>query len=264
MIFAEQLTVRRPKRLKEALKMLADEPDLAALAGGTDLFVTLNAGVEQRKRFLDLWELKELRGEKCSGRSLELGALTTFTECVESRTVRRLLPILVEAARQVGGVQIQNRGTLGGNIGNGSPAGDSLPVLMAADARIVLSSVLGDREVPFTEFYTGYRKSVCRPSELITRILIDVPKGKQSFRKVGTRAAQAISKVVLARIGHRVAVGSVAPTVIRLPRTEAVLREKSGDRSALEAAIVDEIHPIDDVRSTAEYRQRILCNLLTR
>ena len=164
----------------------------------------------------------------------------------------------------MGGLQIQNRGTLGGNIANASPAGDTLPVLAVASAVLVLTSASGARRVPFDAFYTGYRQSVRRPDELITAVEIPELAGRQWFRKVGTRAAQAISKVVMAAIRAkepRVALGSVAPTVVRLPRTEALLAACAPLDEA-KRALAGEIQPIDDIRSTAAYRRRVCANLL--
>jgi CO/xanthine dehydrogenase FAD-binding subunit len=174
--------------------------------------------------------------------------------------------MLVAAAREVGGVQIQNRGTIGGNVANASPAGDTLPVLAAADATIVLRSAAGDRRVPITSFYTGYRQTVRRPDELITALEIPRVRGRQWFRKVGTRAAQAISKVVIAGVvgdEPRVAIGSVAPTVLRLTRTEAAIARGASIEEA-QRTLLSEIAPIDDLRSTAEYRRRVAANLLAR
>jgi CO/xanthine dehydrogenase FAD-binding subunit len=174
--------------------------------------------------------------------------------------------MLVQAAREVGGMQIQNRGTLGGNVANASPAGDTLPVLAAAEAVVVLRSAAEERRVPFTEFYTGYRQSHRRPDELITAIEIGPMEGTQWFRKVGTRAAQAISKVVMAAVRApepRIALGSVAPTVVRLPRTEAALAAGVSIDDAART-LESEIRPIDDVRSTAAYRRNVVCNLLRR
>jgi CO/xanthine dehydrogenase FAD-binding subunit len=259
---AASLEVLRPRRLRDAIAMLRDEGPLVPLAGGTDLFVALNAGMLPGRRYLDLWRLDELRGVAADGKGLRLGALATFTDCIASSIVRRRLPILAAAAREVGGVQIQNRGTLGGNIGNGSPAGDSLPVFAAAEATLVLVGPGGEREVPFAAFYTGYRATVRRPDELIAAIRVPpLPRGPQRFRKVGTRAAQAISKVVMASVGHRVAFGSVAPTVVRARTLEAYL--EGGGRDPVEARrrVLDDIRPIDDVRSTAEYRRRVTANL---
>ncbi len=246
--------------------MLRDDHELVPLAGCTDLYVAVNFGTLAGSRFLDLWPLEPLRRVSVSADTLIIGAMTTFTELIKSRHVRKRLPMLVQAARQIGGPQIQNRGTIGGNIANASPAGDALPVLAAADATIVLRSADAERRVRFTEFYTGYRMSVRRPDELIVAVEIPRQDGTQWFRKVGTRAAQAISKVVMAAVRDsrpRIAIGSVAPTVVRAPRTEAAL---VGGASIDEAVRIfgQEIHPIDDVRSTADYRQAVSVNLLRR
>jgi xanthine dehydrogenase small subunit len=265
MIHASQLEVLRPRSLKEALVMLRDEGPLTPLSGGTDLFVGLNAGVVRERRFLDLWRLDELRGIHKDKKWLRLGALTTYSDCLRSKKVARALPILQDAAREVGGVQIQNRGTLAGNIGNGSPAGDSLPVLMAADAILLLRSKQdGEREVPLTDFYTGYRATVRRPDELIVGLRLKTPKKneRQIFRKVGTRAAQAISKVVMAQVGDRIAFGSVGPVVMRARKVEAYLQSGGRDLAEAQRLLGEEIRPIDDIRSTAEYRHRVAANLL--
>jgi CO/xanthine dehydrogenase FAD-binding subunit len=175
--------------------------------------------------------------------------------------------MLVAAAREIGGAQIQNRGTIGGNVANASPAGDTLPVLAAADAMLVLRSAGRERRVAFVEFYTGYRRTVLQPDELIAAIEIPRIEGRQWFRKVGTRAAQAISKIVMAGVdpgrgrAPRIAIGSVAPTVVRVPATEAALAGGTSIGEA-QAILLDEIAPIDDVRSTAEYRRRVTANLL--
>jgi len=171
-IAAAGIDVLRPRHLKDALMMMrvaADEGHpLVPMAGGTDLFVTLNAGQKPAARYLDLWRLDKLRGVRADGkRGLWFGGLATYTDCIDSKAVQKRLPILVDAARQVGGVQIQNRGTLAGNIENGSPAADGVPVLMAADARVVLRSLDAARTVPLAEYYTGYRKTVRQPDELI-------------------------------------------------------------------------------------------------
>jgi CO/xanthine dehydrogenase FAD-binding subunit len=261
-----RLQLLQPRTVREALRMLRDEAPLVPLAGCTDVYVGLNFGTLAAKRFLDLWPLDELRKIRIKDGFLSIGALATYTELTRSSLVRKRLPILAAAAREIGGVQIQNRGTLGGNIANGSPAGDALPVLAVAEATLVLASAGGIRRVPFHSFYTGYRKSVLRPDELIASIEIPPIHGRQWFRKVGTRAAQAISKVVMAAVRSdpvRVSLGSVAPTVVRLPKTEAALAagEPIEDaRRTLEA----EIRPIDDLRSTAEYRRRVSGNLLER
>ncbi len=246
--------------------MLRDEEALTPLAGATDLYVSLNFGTLQGTRFVDLWRLAALRKIEKQDGMLSIGALATYTQIMRSRHVRAHLPMLVQAAGQIGGVQIQNRGTIGGNIANGSPAGDSLPVLAAVDAVVVLRSVAGERRVPFGEFYTGYRASVRQPDELITAVEIPPVEGVQWFRKVGTRAAQAISKVVMAAVRAerpRVAIGSVGPMVVRARLTEDALANGATIDDAV-GVLTEEIRPIDDVRSTAEYRRTVAGNLVRR
>src|SRR5436190_8731609 len=260
-------TLLEPKSLADALKMLRDEGPLTPMAGCTDLYVSLNFGTLKETRFLNLWRLDALRTIERRGDLLSIGAIATHTDVINSPLVRKRIPMLVAASSEVGGVQIQNRGTLGGNVANASPAGDTLPVLAAADAMLVLRSAERERRVPFVEFYTGYRRSVLQPDELITAIEIPRIEGRQWFRKVGTRAAQAISKVVMAGVdpgrgrAPRIAIGSVAPTVVRVPATEAALAGGSPIGEA-QAILLDEIAPIDDVRSTADYRRRVTANLL--
>ncbi|HJR34503.1 MAG TPA: FAD binding domain-containing protein [Gemmatimonadales bacterium] len=260
------LELLEPRTLAEALRMLRDEEGVVPLAGATDLYVGLNFGTLETRRFVNLWSLAPLRRIAMRGDTLSIGALATYTALIRSRQVQRRLPMLAQAAREVGGMQIQNRGTLGGNIVNASPAGDTLPVLAAADATVVLRSASEERRVPFAGFYTGYRESLRRPDELITAVEVGPVEGAQWFRKVGTRAAQAISKVVMAAVrgaAPRIALGSVAPTVIRLSRTERALGDGAGIDDA--AAIAEsEIQPLDDLRSTAGYRRRVASNLLRR
>jgi len=249
--------------------MLRDEGPLVPMAGCTDLFVSLNFGTLTDTRFLNLWGLDRLRTIEVRGDRLAIGALVTHSELARSPLVRKRIPMLAAASREVGGVQIQNRGTLGGNVANASPAGDTLPVLAAADATVILISAGGSRTVPFNQFYTGYRQTVRRPDELIAGFEIPPIRGTQWFRKVGTRAAQAISKIVIAGIrpepggAVRIALGSVAPTVIRATRTEAALSRGTSIEEA-QRILLDEIVPIDDIRSTAEYRRRVAANLLAR
>ena len=264
-----------PKSLRDALNMLREEKSLVPIAGCTDLYVALNFGTLQGTRFLDLWRLDALRKIERRGDALSIGALATHSDLIRSPLVRSRLPMLAAAAREVGGVQIQNRGTIGGNVANASPAGDTLPVLAAAGAFVWLQSASGTRRVPFTAFYTGYRQTVRRHDELIVAFEIPAVRGRQWFRKVGTRAAQAISKVVMAGVvpstgsgraadgSVRIALGSVAPTVVRATRTEAALAAGASVEAA-QRTLVDEIAPIDDTRSTAIYRRRVAANLLAR
>ena len=260
-----ELNLRRAASVSDALELLRDE-QRTPIAGATDLYVALNFGTLAPRRFVDLWPLHELRQISMKQDTLVIGALATYTDVIGSPLVARHLPMLVEAARLVGGPQIQNRGTIGGNVANASPAGDSLPVFAAADATVVLRSATEERRVAFREFYTGYRATVMRPEELIVSIEVPPIDGTQWFRKVGTRAAQAISKVVVAAIRGdvpRVAFGSVGPTVVRAWEAERMLASGASIDDAADALTRD-IAPIDDIRSTADYRQRVATNLLRR
>ncbi len=259
------LDVIRPGSLEDALRLIGEE-ERTPLAGATDVFVALNFGTMAPRRFVDIWALDELRGISEKNDTLVIGALTTYTSLIRSELVNDRMPMLVEASRQVGGAQIQNRGTLGGNVANASPAGDGVPVLAAADAVVVLRSSEVERRIPLNGFYTGYRKTVMRPDELIVALEIPRVVGRQWFRKVGTRAAQAISKIVIAAVRGdrpRIALGSVAPTVVRVPRTENALAAGAGIEAAA-LILGEEIVPIDDIRSSAEYRRRVAMNLLRR
>jgi CO/xanthine dehydrogenase FAD-binding subunit len=259
------LDLRRASSLDDALRILGDEAR-TPIAGATDLYVSLNFGTLTPRLFVDIWRIDALRGIAVHDDLLVIGGLTTYSAIIRSPLVAQRLPILIEAARQVGGPQIQNRGTIAGNIANGSPAADSVPVFAAADAVVVLRSVDQERRVPITHFYTGYRASVMRADELIVAVEVPRVDGRQWFRKVGTRAAQAISKIVVAGVrgaAPRLAFGSVAPTVVRAYATERAL----ADGASIDQAGVTlhgEIAPIDDVRSTAEYRARVAERLLRR
>ena len=263
-VAASALRLERPRSLKQALAMLAGDPGLLPIAGCTDVYVGLHFGTEPGRRFIDLWDLDELRGISVKGDVLRIGALTTYTEIIESTIVQKRAPMLVAASKEVGGAQIQNRGTLGGNVANASPAGDTLPVLAAANARIVLRSNTATRTLAFESYYTGYRKSLRKPDELIAAIEIPRIDGTQWWRKVGTRRAQAISKIMIAGVRGRdvrVAFGSVAPTVVLAKHASAVL-SGGGTIADAQEALRQDIAPIDDVRSTGEYRAKVAANLL--
>ena len=270
------LTVHRPASLDEALALLADPPGgtkLTPLAGGTDLMVVLNSRAVVPDAVLDLWKLDELRGIRpLDGGGLYVGALTTYRALIASPLANERCPSLVEASRTVGAVQIQSRGTLGGNVASASPAGDTLPVLLAQGCDVVLRSRDGgERTVSFDGFYAGYRQPDIRPGELIVGFRLHaLPAGASTwFRKVGTRLAQAISKVVLAgvastaadgTIAHlRLAAGSVAPTPVRLTSAEAAaIGGRPADvAAAAGAAARNDVVPIDDVRSNAGYRREV-------
>ena len=270
-----------PRSLSEAYALLTDGDGVAwrPVAGGTDLMVQIAGEIgEPPGRVLDIWGLDELRGISVDGDRLVLGALTTYTEIRHSPVVAEFLPALVEAAATIGAAQIQNRGTIGGNAVNASPAGDTLPILLATRATIVLGSAAGEREVASDDFWIGYRETARREDELLLRIAIPlVPDRQVRFRKVGTRRAQAISKVVLALAWSgeidqawtdvRLALGSVAATTVRAPQTEAVLEGQAPTRATADRAaetLEREIRPIDDVRSTADYRRATASRVLHR
>lgn len=260
----KSLALERPRSLNAALAALASDPDLMPIAGCTDVYVGLHFGTLTARRFIDLWPLKELRGITAGRHGVRIGALTTYTDMIASPMLRRRLPMLVAAAREVGGTQIQNRGTIGGNIADASPAGDTLPVLAAAGACVLLVSSAGERGVPFEDFYTGYRTSVRRPDEVIAAVEIPAVNGRQWWRKVGTRRAQAISKIMMAGVRGdevRVAFGSVGPTVL-LAKPAASVLAGGGAMADAQAALQAQITPIDDIRSTREYRSRVAAGLL--
>ena len=272
--------VTSPRDLPAAYAVLASgsaDAPVKPVAGGTDLMVSLTGELAPPPAsVVDLWAIEALRGIAIDGDALTLGALTTYTDVRRSALCREHVPALVEAAATIGAAQIQNRGTLGGNIANASPAGDTLPVLLAADAVIVVGSERGERDVPAAEFWMGYRQTALAHDELIVRIRLPLAAEREMrFRKVGTRRAQAISKVVIAVAWQgdgtwhdvRVALGSVAATPIRAAATEAALEDRRPTPETADAAaetLAGELAPIDDVRSTAEYRRLVAARVLHR
>jgi CO/xanthine dehydrogenase FAD-binding subunit len=271
--------VESPRDLGQAYALLADAPH-RPMAGGTDLLVQITGELgDAPDRVLDLWGLDELRGIGVDGDALVIGALTTYTEIRRSPLVSEFLPALAQAAATIGAAQIQNRGTIGGNAMNASPAGDTLPILLATDAELVLGSSRGERVIAAPDFWPSYRTTAGADDELLLRVRIPlVPDRQLRFRKIGTRRAQAISKVVMALAWRadadasswrdvRLALGSMAPTPVRATTTEALLEgatptpETAGRAAAVLAA---EVAPIDDVRSTADYRRAVAARVLHR
>lgn len=238
--------------------------------------VLLEAGKLPDRKFLSIWKFAELRGIEVTPESLSIGALSTYTEIQRNEILQRECPLLCRAASDTGSVATQNRGTLGGNIANASPAADSPPALLVYDAEIELISAKGTRRLTYRDFHTGYKKMQMRDDELIGRIHVKrtLNRRKEYYRKVGTRRAQAISKICFAaaasaeegRINDvRIALGSVAPTVLRATETENILRSEKLSSALLKTAqetLGREISPIDDMRSTAVYRRRVAQNLL--
>jgi len=265
------VSVALPSSLPDALAMLAERPEAVPVAGGTDLFVHWPARVAEHDRhYMDLSGIAELKTIAFRNGELVLGALATYWEVIHAGRMQEGFPLLVAAARQVGAVQIQARGTWGGNIANASPAADGVPVLMAYDAVVVLESASGRREeLPLDRFYTGYKQLRRRPDQLVVAVRIPWREHDVAiFEKVGGRRAQAIAKVGLAithsAAGWRVVAASVAPTVRRCPAIEQLLDDGTTVRGPddLLPAIERDVAPIDDLRSTAEYRKRVLARLL--
>jgi CO/xanthine dehydrogenase FAD-binding subunit len=275
--FLPAYEMETPRDLAATLGRLAAEPGVwKPFAGGTDLMVLLEAGKLPHKKFLNIWNLGELRGIFVSAEHVTLGALTTYAEVQRHEILAREFPLLCRAAAETGSVATQNRGTLGGNVANASPAADSPPALIVYDAEIEIISASGARWVPYASFHTGYKRMNLQAGELIRAIRLARTHAawRQYFRKVGTRRAQAISKVCFAgaarmeagRIADvRIALGSVGPTVLRAARAEELLRGRrpgGADLRAAQDALGAEIAPIDDMRSTARYRRQVARNLL--
>jgi len=266
-----------PRTLAEVLMRMASEPDVwKPFAGGTDLMVLLEAGKLTHRKFLSIWKLPDLRGMEFTSTHVTLGALTTYSEVRRNDKLASEFPLLCRAAAETGSVATQNRGTIGGNIANASPAADSPPALLVYDAELELVSAGGQRWVPYADFWTGYKQTQLCSDELIRAIRMTRGKnGWQHFyRKVGTRRAQAISKVCFAGaarleagriVDARIVLGSVAPTALRALETEKVVRGEKPTPAVIRRAqetLAREIAPIDDMRSTARYRLRVAQNLL--
>jgi CO/xanthine dehydrogenase FAD-binding subunit len=238
-----------PRDLPHALSMLGE--GFRPIAGGTDVMVLFEAGKLDHKRWMSIRGIAELRYIDISPDYVTLGALTTYTDVRLSAILASEFPLMAEAAALTGGIATQNRGTIGGNIVNASPAADTPPALLVYDAEVELSSLKGSRWVPYTQFHKGYKLMDLASDELLTSIRLPRRFGgwKHFYRKVGTRRAQAISKVCFAGLKRgdevRIALGSVAPIPLFL---------ESPDLSA--------VFPIDDIRSTARYRMQVAKNLM--
>lgn len=268
----------RPASLDEALSARAEHPDYMILCGGTDLLVAGNKQ-DHPPGIIDLFGLPKLVGLKIRGDgSIRIGAATTYSDILDSELARRELSALCAASREIGALQIQARGTIGGNIATSSPVGDSLPVLLALDAFIEVGSRESRRLVPYEEFCTGYRTIDLAHDELIIAVHIPArtPGLRQLWRKVGPRKAQSISKVMVAAALHvqdgaiveaRIGLGAVAARPVRAHATErAILGKPPGTETAeaARAALASEITPIDDIRSSARYRMRVTQNIVAR
>jgi CO/xanthine dehydrogenase FAD-binding subunit len=266
-----------PSNLPAVLDLLAQEPGAwLPIAGGTDVMVQYSAGLLRFRKLVSLWNLPELRQIEILQDEIQIGAGSTYSDLQEQETINREFPLLSTAARWTGGIANQNRGTIGGNIVNASPAADSLPALLVYEAELILVSARGERRVPYRTFHTGYRTTQLAAGELIRAVCL---KRRYSgyyahTRKVGARNAQAISKVCLAALAQckgnvvedvRLAMGSVAPVPLRMAVTERMLKGKTLDRQLVQSAratAAAEVRPIDDIRSTARYRAAVAGNLV--
>jgi len=266
-----------PTSLDAVLQVLADSPDrYTPIAGGTELMVGLGAGRLQAKKLISLWNLEELRFIEATPDAVVIGAGTTFTDIRKHSVITGEFSILSEAASWTGSVANQNRGTIGGNIVNASPAADSPPVLLAYDATLTLISARGPRTLPYRDFHLAYKETALEPDELLHSITISRNlKGYKTYiRKVGPRNAQAISKVAIAALARmnkdhiddiRIGAASVREYPARLTATEQILIGKTitpGTIAGARAAVLAEVRPIDDIRSTAKYRATVAANLL--
>jgi len=274
--FLPDYRLRKAATLDEAVGLLADQPgSWRPLAGGTDVMVQLAAGALAHRQYLSLWGIGELRRIDVDADGVTLGALTTFSDILRHGVLRSEFPLLGRAAADTGGVANQNRGTIGGNIANASPAADTPPALLVYDAELELTSHRGRRTVLYERFHTGYKQMDLAPDELITAVRLPRRRGwYQHYRKVGARRAQAISKVCLAAAARvesgriadiRLAFGSVAPTVVRAFGAEEILRGAAAGPEAREragAALASQLTPIDVLRSTAAYRRQVAVNVL--
>jgi CO/xanthine dehydrogenase FAD-binding subunit len=266
-----------PGSLSAVLELLAAEPGRwTPIAGGTELMVAFSAGRLNSPKLVSLWGIPDLSFIQTHPQSIAIGGASTFLELRKNAVIATELPLLAKAASWIGSVANQTRATLGGNLVNGSPAADSSPALLAYDAEIEMTSVRGSRRIPYSEFHTGYKRNALAADELL--FAIHLPRRfahhKQYLRKVGTRRAMAIAKIALAGTALiekgvineiRLGAASLAPFPIRLKQTEGALLGQSISRETVLAArraLLDEVKPIDDIRSTAEYRCHVAANLL--
>lgn len=274
---AESHEVIAPGSLEAALRSLAETPGVwTPIAGGTELMVMHAAGRLNAKKLLSLWGIPELRFIETKAQTLSIGACTTFRDLRIEPALASDFPLLAKAASWIGSIANQSRATLGGNLVNGSPAADSSPALLVYDAEIECVSIRGSRRVPYTEFHTGYKLNALQPDELL--YAVHLPRRfadhRQYLRKVGTRRAMAISKTALAGTALidkgavrevRIAAASLAAFPARLYRTEDALSHQEITNDTIRAAreaLSGEVIPIDDIRSTADYRKHVAANLL--
>ena len=264
-----------PTTLDQVLQIMSQEK-LRPIAGGTDLMVLLDSGALPAGKYINIWNLPELQGIQVKEDKIIIGALTTYGQIRQNAVMQQEFPNMCRAAEVTGGIAIQNRGTIGGNIANASPAADTPPVLLTYDATVKVVSQQGEKTIPYSDFHLDYKKMCLEPQELIQEIHLPRPQkySIHHYRKVGTRRAQAISKICISAtanvannvfVDSKIALSSVAPTVIRCYQTEKCIKGKNINHNTLlqaQQTIAREISPIDDIRSNKKYRERVVCNLL--
>lgn len=274
----EDFSFVKPDSLQHALTLKNEDPSRKFFAGGTDLMVEIEAGMLQTGTFIDLHQIEELHGIKESPDHITVGAMVSYADLMKHPVIQKEFPLLREAAKETAAPAIQNRGTIGGNVANASPAADTPPSMLTYDCRMCLSSTAGERWIDYQDFHIDYKKMDLKPDEMITKF--EFKRGPQAdlvrYQKIGTRKMQAISKVVFAAQGRmenekfadvRLAFGSVAPRPIRCKEVEKAINGcalKELSLEALQNAARQEIVPIDDVRSTSEYRFEVSVNLIWR
>ncbi|MDV3278163.1 MAG: xanthine dehydrogenase family protein subunit M [Nitrososphaerales archaeon] len=279
MITLYDIDVESPRTLEEALQRI-NQTRRRVIAGGTDVVIQMKEGVLAERKLLNIYQLDELRYIRQDGESLRIGALTSLTDIAESREVRRFAPPLAQAAGTIGSIQVTNKGTIGGNLGNASPSGDCIPPLYALEGRVVVASLTGRREVPVRDFFRGYKQLNLRQNELITEINFKKMGDEEDglFLKHTLRLGEACSVVSVCMwlrrggrraefVDARIALGAVAPTVVRADRSEEILKHGILDERRIEdasQAVTGSISPITDVRGSAEYRREMAVNLTYR
>ena len=276
-----QIEVYSPSSCDEAMKLLEDKgQQIRIVAGGTELMVALRNGLIEQKEFLDVSRIDELRYIRMGDDNLiHVGALTTLSNCLSNPILSEHAPILADAIKCMASVQVRNLGTIGGNVANGSPAGDTIPPLYAQTSSILVSSVQGDRRVNVEDFFVGPKRTVMNPQELIKEIQIRPMNSDETgfFKRLSLRNAQACSVASVAVwlkearnntvADARIALGAVAPTVIRAKRAELSLKTGPITKERLWPIAEDaasDCQPITDVRATAEYRRSVTAALLFR
>jgi len=268
-----------PKKIEEALKILSKYgKEIKVIAGGTDLLIQYSDRLYEVNGWLDLKNIKELRNIKINKNQMEIGAMVTHARLENSEEIKKYYPVLSQAAADIGSPQIRNRGTIGGNIVNASPAGDLLAPLMAYDAQFKFLSTQGEKIVPAEQFFIGPKKTILESAQLLTQIILPLPSERiyGCWIKIGKRKALIIATITLALVVEmaednktvkdvRTCLGSVAPTPIEIKEIRKNMVGKKFDQldfAELGQIVEDKISPIDDIRGTREYRKDVAKNIM--